>query len=64
MTKTEKEILEFLEELSNKYVDEYYRNRFWTDRMAAYSEGKVRATDDIMNGINEIIDNNEQTNDL
>ena len=63
MTKTEKEILKLLDELLNKYIDECHKNRFLLESMSEYSRGKVRATGDIIDGINEIIDNNELRND-
>lgn len=37
---------------------------FLLESMSEYSQGKVRATGDIIDGINEIIDNNELRNDL
>lgn len=63
MTKTEKEILKFLDDLLNEYIDEYQRNRFMTQSMADCSRGKVDATGFIMNRIEEIIDD-ESRNDI
>ena len=64
MTKTEKEISKFLDESLNKYINEYQRSRFVLESTSDYCRGKVRVTDDIIDGINKIIDNNELRNDL